>query len=691
MNSSSSPPTYPQYSLRWNGDEFDLAPPPGYYFPSHFQIGMWSTEALVNVSNVKSHLVLLHAFATLRLMVDSLEQSSMPVWLDKMPEDKGKRWAWFIGRAVERFDRWCNALEPVDGIKRLEDVLPPLDVIMVWHSYMLNPGWYAEDCRRIDRLQTLKVIGKKLFDPLPANLEDLLWSRPSQVVVRSWIAKTETAYDPMQAIMTTRTIRCPLCQEPIQVALMTDEGTGYLQQEFVIRCPKYDCSHLKITKEVLALRKLTEDLVEMTMMQTFLAGSLRTTHEDKSVRRGQRVKDTILLASEFKNPGTGKEAWRQQIMKKVKYSMERVRNIMVAKLNSSDGRLIRRILSAYTDDRPYSIDLSGAVLRQAVFVAKMRDLQWTEPTFFESQDDQVALQHAVARYHAFLDLMASSPANFFVPTLDIDLVWHTHQLMGDRYDTHCLWHLRRFVDHDDKVEESKLASAFDITCRAWKTRFNVDYTHCGCPIPGDTIGQKLLRMIRNYMPSAHLVPPEHEKLLAATHPSDHNAVYTIHKRVSASGQAKRRKKIARREKRARTEGSASNRAHHDAAFLIPVPIYFGAPGCVAASGNVVDSAGCGVAGCAPVRKFEYLRKKFIVYVLCTFQGAGACGAGGSCGNGKYFITIGIVLACPHLVSGSGWAGGDGGGWGGDGGGGDGGGGGGGDGGGGGGGGGDGGS
>lgn len=31
---------------------------------------------------------------------------------------------------------------------------------------------------------------------------------------------------------------------------------------------------------------------------------------------------------------------------------------------------------------------------------------------------------------SFLDLMSSSPASFFVPTLDIDLVWHTHQLMA---------------------------------------------------------------------------------------------------------------------------------------------------------------------------------------------------------------------------------------------------------------------
>lgn len=150
-------PPSTQYSLQWAGDEFDLAPPPGYNFPSRFRVGMWTTEALVNTSNVKGHLMLLQAFASLRLTVDGLEPNSMAVWLDQMPEDKDKRWTWFVGRAVERFDRWVNALQHVDGDKRLEDVLPPLDVIMVaiifsivisifkkfqvWHSYMLNPGY----------------------------------------------------------------------------------------------------------------------------------------------------------------------------------------------------------------------------------------------------------------------------------------------------------------------------------------------------------------------------------------------------------------------------------------------------------------------------------------------------------------------------------------------------------------------
>ena len=46
----------------------------------------------------------------------------------------------------------------------------------------------------------------------------------------------------------------------------------------------------------------------------------------------------------------------------------------------------------------------------------------------------------------FLDLMASSPASFFVPTLDIDLAWHTHQLMAKNYRTDCTTYVGRFID-----------------------------------------------------------------------------------------------------------------------------------------------------------------------------------------------------------------------------------------------------
>lgn len=47
----------------------------------------------------------------------------------------------------------------------------------------------------------------------------------------------------------------------------------------------------------------------------------------------------------------------------------------------------------------------------------MCELGWTRPERFA--DDDILLKRCIARYHAFIDLMASSPSSFCVPTLDI--------------------------------------------------------------------------------------------------------------------------------------------------------------------------------------------------------------------------------------------------------------------------------
>lgn len=78
-------------------------------------------------------------------------------------------------------------------------------------------------------------------------------------------------------------------------------------------------------------------------------------------------------------------------------------------------------MSAYADDKPFSIDLVGAVssrviliplrscpltceqvIRQSSFINKMTDLGWTRAGFFDNPEDEVVLQHALARYHAYV-------------------------------------------------------------------------------------------------------------------------------------------------------------------------------------------------------------------------------------------------------------------------------------------------
>ncbi|CAG8702784.1 11754_t:CDS:2, partial [Acaulospora colombiana] len=107
-------------------------------------------------------------------------------------------------------------------------------------------------------------------------------------------------------------------------------------------------------------------------------------------------------------------------------------------------------------------------------------------------------------YHAFLDLMSQNPALFLVPTLD--LAWHTHQLKGDQYRLDTQTYLQRTPNHDDNVEATSLSIAYDVTAKAWKDRFGVPYSVCGC-IPDRVPGNRLSRFISRLSIFGH----KHEK------------------------------------------------------------------------------------------------------------------------------------------------------------------------------------
>ena len=47
-----------------------------------------------------------------------------------------------------------DTLLPLDDW--LQHGMPPVDVLMVWHAYLLNPSWYAEDTSRRPELQGVR-------------------------------------------------------------------------------------------------------------------------------------------------------------------------------------------------------------------------------------------------------------------------------------------------------------------------------------------------------------------------------------------------------------------------------------------------------------------------------------------------------------------------------------------------------
>jgi len=74
-------------------------------------------------------------------------------------------------------------------------------------------------------------------------------------------------------------------------------------------------------------------------------------------------------------------------------------------------------------------DLPSAIHRRAGFAFKMSQFGWLYSPFFDS-----TLRRAQGRYRNFFSLLALEPGDQkMVPTVDIDLVWHTHQLSPTRY------------------------------------------------------------------------------------------------------------------------------------------------------------------------------------------------------------------------------------------------------------------
>ena len=138
----------PAYSTADNTTN-NPGPPPTYTAPTQFSIGSQLTpEPLVSVSQIKAHLALLHAFAEFKKEVEGLKQGTIP----QMPADLERRWAWFVALAVQRsvviccdpgyfnfyifflyrrFHDWCHALMWGDAEKSWEEILPPIDVLMV--------------------------------------------------------------------------------------------------------------------------------------------------------------------------------------------------------------------------------------------------------------------------------------------------------------------------------------------------------------------------------------------------------------------------------------------------------------------------------------------------------------------------------------------------------------------------------
>ncbi|KAH7567611.1 hypothetical protein ACOSP7_010395 [Xanthoceras sorbifolium] len=158
-------------------------------------------------------------------------------------------------------------------------------------------------------------------------------------------------------------------------------------------------------------------------------------------------------------------------------------------------------------------DLHSAVKRQSSFF-----YQVSRP----HMKDDLFLEGAVARYKGFLHLirrnMERGIRRFCVPTYDIDLIWHSHQLLPVSYSKDLVTLLGKVLEHDDtdsdKTKGKKLDTGYFETTKQWEEAFGFRYWRAGAMYRGNVPSPLKINMSQLGTSSRKVVPSnDYENLI----------------------------------------------------------------------------------------------------------------------------------------------------------------------------------
>ncbi|KAI8802895.1 hypothetical protein BJ742DRAFT_857958 [Cladochytrium replicatum] len=450
-------------------------------------------DRCVSIQTMAAHLGLLYRFEALTQTVKAgavyVKSATASIGLN--PSNMNEKveihdWV-FLCRAELRYIRWLQLLRLRCFGKGMGDytnevILPPLDVALFWHAHMLNPLRYYEDTYRMFGVEQNNIE----FPLMEMHSLSGLGYNPPESHQRIWASHTNHV-EPFSISVHDNTssihFPCPVCDR--ESAFDPVEYVKFRMREGKLKCKDDKCNHTfscdsisvghflaDITKFVeqktgvlkgaalsLTTSKIDVDEAESRLDQMFRADVPHGPIGSISIQNA--VKQIIQYGRSDPNPN-----W-ESLLELFKTEL---RPVLRAAKRTTPPMFASRLAKAYRNI-PFkfiSLDLIAAVVRQRGFTAKMVSgiVDWSSEDTFS---------RATLRYHKFLMLMAKHKKEMLVPTLDLDLAWHTHQLFPGRYQTYGLQNVGMIVNHDDSVDDSSLTSGYDNTSAHWKSDFGEDY------------------------------------------------------------------------------------------------------------------------------------------------------------------------------------------------------------------------
>lgn len=133
--------------------------------------------------------------------------------------------------------------------------------------------------------------------------------------------------------------------------------------------------------------------------------------------------------------------------------------------------------------------------------------------------NDVFIKEAVARYKGFLHLIKTNKEKgikrFCVPTYDVDLIWHSHQLCPFSYCKDLNEALGKVLEHDDmdsdRTKGKKLDVGFSGTTKQWEETFGTRYWKAGAMYRGNSPSPVSSNPYSSYM-NCENVPSSYENL-----------------------------------------------------------------------------------------------------------------------------------------------------------------------------------
>ncbi|ODV81144.1 uncharacterized protein CANTADRAFT_48284 [Suhomyces tanzawaensis NRRL Y-17324] len=595
-----------------------------------------SLDHIPGVPDTVAHLKLLRAFGELKHAV---------VGTDHDPDYIVKTWQVFVTRAVKRFVvfvsgcKYTLSLDPsyekdehkifTAGAKRnprsiamLDRALPPLDVLMVWHSFLLNPRAFY-DC--FIRNQLLEFANfpfplRRVHELIDNNT---FWYDPDaksrkayEAIVRDVSADEDDwsySYEDFSMYERLVSVYCPVCGDKIlkDIPYTNSEKVGFADESFrwTINSGHCTCEFSRvITHEELRKRQLYADITSDTVLpNTYRYYSSVISHKFFKNRPTLAISDMVKKAL----VSTDSATFRKSLLADL---------IQIAALLR--GYLSMNLIHTLVPNAiQISEDLVGCVMRQERFVEKMNEIDWLHSSLIRE-----SLYESSIRYSRFFKLLSSyDDKKMMVPTLDIDLIWHTHQLSMFYYFGDCRKSRKGFViDHDDKVEESRLDEGFERTAKVYREKFKQEYSICKCwycvairSLPRSKLSKIFGRKLLAVEETTALRQTTAHRTLGLTHASLHNAI-TLPTDLAMKREAELLKKYGGKKVPWRDDSPANMYSMYPMLFVVPpmAPIALG------------DCSFYGQTLCCTIRDFGSNCLN-----MCSGMQFGLCASSFYCSNG----------------------------------------------------------